>query len=136
VQSQLILQQEVNEESNAAVLMEDNPPFDTFSSTRDTKDRWELWITGELSGQVLLLYWFPCIEACGGEWHHRSRLKKVDLEDPLSVECMNKMTMATKESVAAMICIVALKEGVVDQIMNAVDFEEINTGAIMVIMRN
>jgi hypothetical protein len=60
----------------------------------------------------------------------------VDLEDPLSVECMNKMTMATKESVAAMICIVALKEGVVDQIMNAVDFEEINTGAIMVIMRN
>jgi hypothetical protein len=56
VQSQLILQQEVNEESNAAVLMEDNPPFDTFSSTRDTKDRWELWITGELSGQVLLLY--------------------------------------------------------------------------------
>jgi hypothetical protein len=53
----------------------------------------------------------------------QSRRLKVDLvEFPLSAECVNKMTMTAKDTVTAMIYIAALKEGIVDQIMNASNF--------------
>ncbi len=37
--------------------------------------RWEL---DYRRGQDILLYPFPCIEACGGEWHHQSSWKLED----------------------------------------------------------
>jgi hypothetical protein len=47
------------------------------------------------------------------------------------------MMTAAKTQVTATICIAALKEGVVvDQIMNAIKFEEIKARAIVVILRN
>jgi hypothetical protein len=61
---------------------------------------------------------------------------KVDLEDPLSTEYVNKMTMTAKYTVTATVCTEALKEGVAAQIMNAINFEEIKAKAIVAILRN
>jgi hypothetical protein len=47
------------------------------------------------------------------------------------------MMMTAKDTVIAWICIIAaLKEGVVDQIMIAIEFEEIKARAMVVILRN
>jgi hypothetical protein len=48
------------------------------------------------------------ITKAAGKW----RLK-VDLEGPLSAKCMNNIRMITEDTVTAMMCIAALKEGVV-----------------------
>jgi hypothetical protein len=143
----------MDEDSNATVLMEDDPPLDTFSSTCDTTKVRKVvvvgggnWITGAIQDKI-----FRCINfhamaeaSTSGEWHHQSYLSeivggwKVHLEDPLLAEWVNKMMMtAAKTQVTATICIAALKEGVVvDQIMNAIKFEEIKARAIVVILRN
>jgi hypothetical protein len=52
------------------------------------------------------------ITKAAGKW----RLK-VDLEGSLSAECMNSITMTAKDTVTAMTCIAALKEGVVNLIV-------------------
>jgi hypothetical protein len=60
---------------------------------------------------------------------------KVDLQEPLLMEYMNKM--ATKDAVTAKVCIATLKDkGGVNQIMNAFDFLEIKPRAIVVTLRN
>ena len=127
----------MDEDSDVTVLMEDDLPLlDTFSSTHEeTKDKKVVlvggggnWITGAIQDTT-----FPCINAFAlkyivesdntkavGNW-----MLKVDLEDLLSAECMNKMMVSAKDTVTATVCIVPLKEGVVDQIMNAIDFEEL-----------
>jgi hydrogenase maturation factor HypE len=48
---------------------------------------------------------------------------------------MNKILVTAKDAATATVCIVALYEGVVDQIMNAINFEEIKARAIVVILR-
>jgi hypothetical protein len=106
--------------------------------------RWELDDNRSYPGQDLPLYQFPCIDFRAlmhaaesdfmeaiGNW----RLK-VGLEDPSSAECVNKMMMTAKYTVKAMICIAALKEGVVNQIMTAINFEEVKTRAVVVILRS
>jgi hypothetical protein len=39
----------MDEDSNATILMEDDPPVDTFSSTCDTKDRKVVTVGGNRS---------------------------------------------------------------------------------------
>jgi hypothetical protein len=61
---------------------------------------------------------------------------KVDLEDLLSAESVNKTMVTAKITVSAMFCIAPLKVGVEDQNMNAINLEEIKLRAIVVILRN
>jgi hypothetical protein len=59
-----------------------------------------------------------------------------DLEELLSSECVKKITMATKGTVSSTLCIAALKEGVVVQIMNAIGLKEMKTRSIAYTMKN
>ena len=47
-----------------------------------------------------------------------------------------KITMATKETVSPTLCIAALKEEVVDQILNAIGLKEMKTRSIASTMKN
>jgi hypothetical protein len=125
--------------------MEDDPLLDNFSSTCDIKDRKILvgggnWMTGAIQDKIYrsinLHALMHAVESAFTEAIGNWRLK-VDREDhPLSAECVNKMMTTAKYIGTAMICIAALKEGVVNQIMTAIDFEEIKARAIVVILRN
>jgi hypothetical protein len=52
------------------------------------------------------------------------------------MEFMKRMAVATKEEVTLTVCFATPKDKAVNQIMNAINFEEIKARAIVVILRN
>jgi hypothetical protein len=63
---------------------------------------------------------------------------QVDLQEPCTtMEYKNRVALATEDAVTVMVYFVTLKDEVVNQIINAVNFEEIKArGAIETILRN
>jgi hypothetical protein len=85
--------------------MEDDPPFDTFSSTCDTKERKVVlvgnrnWITGAIQDKIFRSINFHVLQHAVESDITKTIVNwrlKVDLEDPLSAEYVNKMTMTAK----------------------------------------
>jgi hypothetical protein len=57
----------------------------------------------------------------------------VDPQAPFSMEYMKRMAVATKDAVTATVCFGSLKEEVVHQIMNDINFEDMKARAIEII---
>ncbi len=75
------------------------------------------------------------------QWRVRSWLQlenwqlKLDLQEPCLAE-WNMVVLAIKDAVTAMVYFTTLKDEVVNQIINAINFEEIQARAIEIILRN
>jgi hypothetical protein len=143
--SQLIVQQEMNEDSNASTaLMADDVTLKTLSPIWETKVKMVLggcgkWITGSAQDTIFHSINFTAmkdvvesdITAAVGNWH-----LMVDLQEPCSAESKNRVALAIEDAVTATSCFATLKDEVENQIINASNFEEIKARAIEIIVRN
>jgi hypothetical protein len=67
-----------------------------------------------------------------GNW----RLQVDLVQEPFLVEYMNIMAVATQDAGTATVYFATLKGKVVNQIMNAINFEELKARAMVIILRN
>jgi hypothetical protein len=66
-----------------------------------------------------------------GNW-----LLKADLQEPCSAEYKNRVALTTKDAVTVMVCFTTLKDEVVNQIIDASNFEEGKARTIEIVWRN
>jgi hypothetical protein len=59
-----------------------------------------------------------------------------DLEEPCEGMVKEDVAMATKKKVSLMICFGTMKEVVGNHIVNAIDFDEIKSTAMVIILKN